>query len=136
MHVNAHLAFPGTCHEALEFYQRALGASVADVLTFANTPMAGDVPPEWRDKVVHGRLAIGETIVYVTDAPPDRYVRPAGLALTIGTTDPAEAERIFAGLAEGGTVEMPLAETFWSPRFGSLVDRFGIHWMINTEPAA
>ena len=67
------------------------------------------------------------------DAPPGRYEAPKGFSVSIGIADPVEAERIFHALAENGTVRMPIQKTFWSARFGMLVDRFGIPWMINCE---
>jgi PhnB protein len=70
------------------------------------------------------------------DAPPDHYKKPQGFSVTLGLTDKAEAERIFQALAESGTVQTPLQETFWAVRFGMLIDRFGIPWMINCGQAA
>ena len=95
------------------------------------------MPPEWRDKILHASLTVG-------DASPDGFRRPArhtieqpkGFSVSLQLKDPAEAERIFNALAEGGTVKMPFQETFWAARFGMLVDRFGIPWMINCEKAA
>jgi PhnB protein len=70
-----------------------------------------------------------------SDAPPDRYQKPQGFSVAVQTKDPAEAERVFQALSEGGRVEMPMQQTFWAARFGSLVDRFGVKWMINCEAA-
>jgi PhnB protein len=97
--------------------------------------MAEQVPAEWRDKIIHAALIIGETTLTGADAPPPHYEEPRGFSIAIPTKDPAEAERIFRSLSEGGKVTMPLEKTFWSPAFGMLVDRFGIPWMVNCEQA-
>jgi PhnB protein len=89
------------------------------------------VPAEWREKILHARMTIGDTVLLASDAPPGHYEKPAGFSVSIQLKDPEEAERIFHALAENGTVRMPIQETFWSPRFGMLVDEFDIPWMIN-----
>ena len=91
------------------------------------------MPAEWGKKILHARLVIGDTYLMASDAPPDRYEKPKGFSVSLVLTDPAEAERIFNALAKDGTIQMPLEPTFWAARFGMLVDRFGIPWMINCE---
>jgi PhnB protein len=82
-------------------------------------------------------MMVGNSVLMGSDAPPDRYQEPKGFSLSVGTKDPAEAERIYTELVAGGKVQMPLQQTFWAAKFGMLVDRFGIAWMINCEqPAA
>jgi len=137
MQVEPYLFFNGRCEEALEFYRRALGAEVGVVMRFKESPdppPPGTLPPGFENKVMHSTLRIGETTVMASDGhssgPPDFK----GFSLTIAVDDPAKADRIFAALAEGGRVQMPLTKTFWSPRFGMLTDRFGLGWMINTVP--
>jgi PhnB protein len=93
------------------------------------------VPAEWRSKILHARLVVGDQVLMGSDAPPDRQQKPQGFSLSISINDPAEAERVFHALVENGTVTMPFGETFWAVRFGMLVDRFGIPWMINCEKA-
>jgi PhnB protein len=100
------------------------------------TPAAEHVPAEWRNKILHARLQIGDQVVMGSDAPPDRYEQPKGFSVSLSVDDPAEADRIFGALAEQGTVRMPIQKTFWAIRFGTLVDRFGIPWMINCEEHA
>jgi PhnB protein len=91
-------------------------------------------PPEWKDMVMHARLVVGDNVLMGSDAPPDRWSeKPHGFSVAIQTHDPKEAERIFAALADNGTVTMPLQQTFWAVRFGMLVDQFGIPWMVNCE---
>jgi PhnB protein len=79
---------------------------------------------------------VGEAVLLGSDAPLDRFEEPKGFSVSLQNTDPAEAERIFKALEEGGKVRMPLQPTFWATRFGMLVDRFGIPWMINCTQAA
>jgi len=83
--------------------------------------------------VMHARLIVGDEVLMGSDAPPDRYEPMKGITVTLGVDEPADAERIFSALAEGGTVQMPIQQTFWAARFGMLTDRFGTPWMINCE---
>lgn len=99
------------------------------------TPAAEQVPSGWRNKIMHARLAVGDKVLMGSDAPPERYEGSNGFSVTLGIDDPVDAERIFHALAESGTVQMPIQETFWAVRFGMLIDRFGIPWMINCERA-
>ena len=93
-------------------------------------------PPEWRNKVMHARLMVGDEVLMGSDAPPGRYEGAKGFSVTLGIENPADAERIFHALAQNGTVQMPIQETFWATGFGMLVDQFGTPWMINCEKAA
>jgi len=131
MNLSPHLSFNGQCQEAMEFYQRCLGAQIQQVLTFGAAPMSERVPAEWRGKILHGTFAIGQSVLYAGDAPPERYQAPRGFQLTLGIADIAEAERVFGELSEGGAVKMPLQKTFWASRFGVVEDRFGIAWKVN-----
>ena len=107
------------------------------MMTWGESPMADQVPSEWRDRIIHAALIVGETSHLLGgDAPPDRYEEPRGISVTIQLSDPAEAERIFGALSEDGTVTMPIQQTFWAARFGMCVDRFGIPWMVNCGQAA
>jgi PhnB protein len=136
MKLNPHVAFGGQCQEAFQFYERCLGGKILTMLTYRDSPMAGQVPTEWRGKILHTTLTLEDNVVlYGSDVVPEQYQAPRGFHLTVGIKDPVEAERIFQALAENGTVQMPLEKTFWAQRFGVLVDRFGISWEINCEPA-
>jgi PhnB protein len=95
--------------------------------------MAEQGPPEWRNKIMHARLTVGDAVLMGSDSPPDHFEEMKGFYVTLNTEAPADAERIFHTLAENGTVRMPLQETFWAARFGMLVDQFGVPWMINCE---
>jgi PhnB protein len=136
MQVNPYLLFNGQCEAAFSFYAQCLGGKIEVMMTHAGTPVEAQVPPDWREKIIHARLNIDGMILMGSDAPPDRYEPPQGFSVTIGLDDVVEAERIFAALAEGGIIRMPLQKTFWAARFGMAVDRFGTPWMINCESAA
>jgi PhnB protein len=133
MQLNPYLFFNGQCEAAFRFYERSLGAKIVAMMPHAGTPAEGQVPPEWRDKIIHARLVLGDQVLMGSDAPPEHFEKPQGFSVTLGIDDPADAERIFNALAENGTIRMPIQQTFWALRFGMLVDRFGIPWMINCE---
>jgi PhnB protein len=133
MQLNSYLTFNGQCETAFRFYEQSLGGKIEAMITHAGTPAEAHVPPEWRDKIMHARLNVGNGTVMGSDAPADRYEAPKGSWVQIAIGDPLEAERIFQALAENGTVKMPMQKTFWAASFGMLVDRFGIPWMINCE---
>ncbi len=133
MQISPYLGFDGRCEAALQFYAKCFGGRILTKVTYAETHMADQVPAEWRTKIIHARLKIGDIVLMGTDPIPDRYVAPKGFSLSLIVDSPAEAERIFSRLAENGTVGMPLQETFWATRFGMLVDQFGIQWMVNCE---
>jgi len=136
MQLNPYLTFNGQCEAAFRFYEKCLGAKIEGMFLWEGTPAAKHVSPEWRSKIMHARLVMGDQELMGVDLPPDSYQKPQGFSVTLGLKDVAEAERIFHTLAESGTVTMPIQETFWAVRFGTLVDRFGIPWMINCEKAA
>jgi PhnB protein len=134
MQMNPYLFFNGQCEAAFKFYENVLGGKITAMMTHEGTPAAEHVPPEWRKKIIHARLAVGDMVLMGSDAPPDRSDgQMKGFSVTLGVDTPAEAERVFHALAENGTVRMPIGETFWATRFGMLVDRFGTPWMINCE---
>jgi PhnB protein len=134
--LNPHLHFNGECEAAFKFYEQCLGGKITFMMPHEGTPIADRVPAKWRNKILHASLKVGDEVLMGADAPPDHYQKPQGFSVTLGMKDPAEAERIFHALAENGTVQMPLQETFWAARFGMLIDRFGIPWMINCGQAA
>jgi PhnB protein len=136
MQLNAYLYFNGQCEEAFKFYEQLLGGKIEAMFPHAGTPAEQYVPPGWRDKIMHARLTVGGSVLMGSDAPPGHYHEASkGFSVNIGLQDPEEAERIFHALAENGKVNMPIEKTFWAERFGMLVDRFGIPWMINCEGA-
>ena len=136
MTLNTHLNFNGNCAEAIKFYETHLGAKTVFTLTYAASPMADQFPAEFGDKIMHATMEIGGVSVMMADSPPPNYERPAGFCVALSFADPAETDRVFAALAENGNVTMPMQQTFWALRFGMLIDRFGIPWMVNcADPA-
>ena len=124
------LSFNGDCEAAFKLYERLLGGKAEFVITWGASPLAGDVPREWHDKLLFARLRARHMTLVGGDIPPNSYRRPAGFTLCVSADDEAEAERLFAALAEGGTVQMALQPTFFATRYGEVVDRFGIPWEI------
>lgn len=135
MKIIAYLTFPGTCAEAFRFYETALGGKIVDLMPHAGTPAEAHVPAEWRDKIMHARLKVGDAEIMASDSPPDYQKTPQGISVSLHVGSADEAEKVFAALAEGGTVTMPMEQTFWAQRFGMLTDRFGIPWMVNCDAA-
>ncbi len=137
MKLVTYLSFDGTCREAFTYYAGLLGGRVEALMPFGGSPMAEHVDPKDHDRIMHGSVVFGDQQLMGTDADcghPYEAIRGAYVTLLVPTVE--EAERVFAGLAEGGTVTMPLQETFWAPRYGMLTDRFGVPWMINTDMPA
>src|SRR5437879_3769112 len=122
MQVNTYLTFNGNCAAALKFYERCIGGKIQAMMTHGESPMAQNVAPELRDKVIHAIIAIGDQVVMASDAPPQMYEKPQGFSVSLSVPTPADAERVFNALSEMGSVRMPLQQTFWSSRFGMLVD--------------
>jgi PhnB protein len=132
---NTYLHFAGTCEEAFKAYEKILGGRIGMISRFSEAPPAMGSDPAFANKIMHIRMSLGAFTLMGSDAPPQRFSQPQGFSVSIGTDDPAEADRIFAGLSEGGRIDMPIQETFWAQRFGMCVDRFGIPWMVNCEKA-
>ena len=133
MHIQPYLSFEGRCEEALEFYKKALGAEVQMLMRMKDSPEPpppGMVPPGSENKIMHVAFRIGETTVMASDGGCQGKPTFGGITLALTAADEAEADRLFAALAEGGQVRMPIGKTFFSPRFGMVADRFGVPWMI------
>lgn len=134
MPLATYLFFDGTCEEAFRFYERTLAGHIEDLMTFAGTEGEGHVPEHWRHKIMHASLRLADGAVLMgSDGMPGQTAAPQGFAVALHVGEVAEAERVFAALAEAGRVTMPMAETFWAERFGMCVDRFGVPWMLNCE---
>ena len=133
MQMNAYLSFKGRCEEAFRCYERAFGGQLGTIFRYGGSPMEDQVPAAWHDKVMHATLTIGHQVLNGGDVVPQQYEEPKGFSLSLNLTSEADAERIFGELAAGGRVVMPLQQTFWAARFGQVVDRFGIPWLINCE---
>jgi PhnB protein len=137
MQVQSYLFFDGRCEEAIEFYKRTLGAKIETLIRFKESPeppRPGMCPPGSEDKVMHASLRIGETTVMASDGRCNGKPSFQGFSLSLNAKDAAEADRLFAALGDGGLVQMPLAKTFFSSRFGMVADRFGVSWMIIVMP--
>ena len=132
MHVNPYITFDGQCAEAFRFYESCLGGELF-MMTYGDAPDGAQVPPGNDDRIMHASLKVGDTPLMGSDAPPQWAQKPAGFSVSLAVGTVEEAERVFASLSAGGTVTMPLAETFWAHRFAMFVDRFGTPWMINCE---
>jgi PhnB protein len=133
MKVEPYLFFDGRCDEALEFYRRVLRAEVTMLMRFKDSPephQPGMIPPGSENKVMHASFRIGDTTLMASDGRCLGKPNFQGFSLTLSVPNDAEAERLFATLGDGGQVQMPLAKTFFSSRFGMVADRFGVPWMV------
>jgi PhnB protein len=130
MQVQPYLNFDGRCDEALDFYTKAIGAKVGMLMRFKDAPDKSMISPGSEDKVMHSQLQVGDTALLMSDGRCTGKANFHGIALALSVDTEADAEKIFTALADGGQVQMPLAKTFFSPRFGMLADKFGVGWMI------
>jgi PhnB protein len=130
MHVQPYLNFDGRCDEALEFYQKAVGARVAMLMRWKDSPDKSMCTAENADKVMHSQFQIGDTTIMASDGRNSGQPNFHGIMLSIAAKSEAEVDRVFSGLADGGQVTMPLAKTFFSPKFGMVADKFGVGWMV------
>lgn len=137
MPIQPYLFFEGRCEEAAEFYGHALGAKVTLLLRYKDGPdgaQPGHLPPGSQDKVMHMSMTIGDSMLQASDGHcSGRKDCFQGFSLSLRAHDAAEATRMFNALAEGGQVQMPLSQTFFSPMFGMVADRFGVSWMVIVE---
>jgi PhnB protein len=117
----------------MRHYAEVLGGEIVAMQPHEGTPAAEYVSPDWRAKILHARLHVGDAVLMASDSPPGMQETMQGISVALIVEDPDEAERIFNAFAEGDTVTMPLTETFWAKKFGMLTDRFGTPWMINCE---
>jgi len=135
MQLDSYLTFDGNCADAMRFYQRTLGGKL-DLMTHAQSPIAGQTPPGSENRIMHARLAIDGRLLMASDSMVGHpYEGMKGFSLSLIYPTVAEATRVFNALADGGRVIMPLDKTFWAKAFGMLVDRFGTPWMVNGEIA-
>src|SRR6202034_1624585 len=130
MQVQPYLNFDGRCEEALEFYKKAIGAKVAMLMRFKDSPDQSMITPGSENKVMHSAVQVGDSMVLMSDGRCTGKANFNGIALTISAKSEAEADKLFSGLAAGGQVTMPLAKTFFSSKFGMLADKFGVGWMV------
>jgi PhnB protein len=134
MTIQPYLFFGGRCEEALDFYRGAVGAEVVELMRFRDSPAPPPpemMTPDWTDKIMHCTVRIGESDVMASDGCPSGDAAFRGFSLSISVADAPAAHHAFEALSEGGSVQMPLGETFWSPCFGMVTDRYGLQWMVN-----
>ena len=137
MQVQPYLFFDGRCEEAVEFYRKALGAKVEMLMRWKDSPeppQKGMCAPGSENKVMHASFRIGDTTVMASDGQCQGKPSFQGFSLSLTASNEAEADRLFAALADGGQVQMPLTKTFFSPRFGMVADRLGVSWMVIVAP--
>jgi len=139
MLIQPYLYFGGRCQEAVDFYRDVLGAEVQMLMRFSESPEQpppGMVPDGWGDKIMHVCLKVGDTLMMASDGCGTTASSFQGFSLALSVPNEGEADRKFGALSEGGQVTMPLGKTFFSPRFGMLVDRFGVSWTVVAEAEA
>ena len=130
MQIQPYLSFEGRADEAIEFYKKALAASVQVVMRFKDAPDQSMVSPGSKDKVMHAAIKVGDATLLMSDGRNSGNANFQGISLTLYAKDEAEAEKLFGALGDGGQVRMPMDKTFFAKRFGMLADKFGVGWMI------
>jgi PhnB protein len=131
MEISPYLTYNGNCEAAFRFYEKVLGAEIEGMLTHEAAPPEMPMPPDWAKKIMHGRISIDGEVIMGSDAPPGHFRPAQGFSVSLTVADPADAERKFKALSEGGAVNMPFAKTFFARGFGMCVDQFGIPWMVH-----
>jgi PhnB protein len=135
MKLNTYLNYGGNCKEAFQFYEKHLGGKITMMMKHGEQPNAADVPPDWKNAILHARMTLGGTELLAADIPPDRFqpMRSAYLSLALDSIE--EAERVYKLLSDGGEIFMPMEETFFAFRFAMLRDKFGTSWLLlNPRP--
>lgn len=129
-----YLAFDGRCEDAFKFYEKALRGKILMMVRIGDAPPGVPITPGSENRIMHARLQVGDRLLMGGDAPQHiPFSAPQGFSSNIMVDDAAEADRVFGALAEGGKVTVPIGETFWAQRFGMLIDKFGVPWMVNCE---
>ncbi|MGD0647472.1 MAG: VOC family protein [Acidobacteriaceae bacterium] len=131
MKTDLHLVFSGKCREAFAFYEKTFNSKVSFCMTFGEAPEGSPVPPDSKDLIMHTAMPLGSVTLMGCDAPKGREATLGGFQISISDDNSSEVERIFDELKAGGSVQMPLAKTFWSPLFGMCTDKFGVGWMVS-----
>lgn len=145
MKITPNLTFEDNAREAFGFYAEVLGADQLNLITFGDMPDA-PVGPDWKDKIAHAWMQVGDQAIMGSDNPPGvcadaggsgtetRRAPPTQTAIALHFDTADRARQIFDRLSEDGLVQMPFAATSWSPGFGMARDRFGKDWLVNTFP--
>ncbi|WP_339239084.1 VOC family protein [Paenibacillus sp. FSL R5-0517] len=135
--LNVYVITDGNGREAVDFYQKAFGAEVLALQTFGDGPSDPNhpIPPEAKDRIMHASLQIGSSVLMLSDTFPGMpYTIGNHVSITVNTDTVDEAKTIFSQLEDGGVVEMAIQETFWSPAYGTVVDKFGVHFQVSAKP--
>lgn len=130
MKMNLHLNFNGNAGEAFAFYKQVFGADTMFAMRYSEAPPGAPVPEDWGDKIMHTAIPVGANTLMGCDSPQAVSRPMGGFQISLDSKDESEVRRVYAALAEGGSVQMPLAPTFWSPLFGMCTDKFGVAWMV------
>lgn len=130
-----YLSFDGKCREAMHFYEKTFGGKIRVMMSGADSPMGSQIPNQFADRIINAQLELpGGAMLYGGDAPAHiPYEAMKGISIALNYSSVEEGEAAFNALSQGGTVTMPYSPTFWAKKFGMLVDRFGINWIINGE---
>jgi PhnB protein len=130
MKINPYLMFKGNCEEAFRLYADVFGGKILAMMPHKGSPAEAHTPPEWQNKIMHAALQLGEQTLMASDSPPDYQKPMSGFAVSVDLPTSGDVERAFKRLSDGGTVTMPVGETFFAKSFGMVTDRFGTPWMI------
>ncbi|MEZ5818835.1 MAG: VOC family protein [Hyphomicrobiaceae bacterium] len=136
MDINTYLYFDGRCEEAFKVYEKVLKGRIVMMLKYADAPTGQPVSAGTENRIMHARILVGSRFLMGSDTPEGRFRKPQGFSVAVNVDTPGEAERVFAELSRGGSVSVPLTETFFADRFGMLEDRFGVAWIVNCEKPA
>jgi PhnB protein len=135
--INPYIRFNGNCRQAMEFYRSIFNTELLYAGTFEDLPPEYGVGEEHHHLIMHASLPIGEgTVLFASDTSDAFGPAPTvgdNFSLSVKVDSVEEADKVFAALSEGGQVQMPMMDTFWGSYFGTLVDQFGIHWMVGYD---
>jgi PhnB protein len=128
-----YLNYGGNCAQAFRFYEQHLGGRITMMMKHGEAPDQSQVPPGWKDAVLHARMTLGGTELLGADIPSDRFQPMRSAYLTLALDSTPDAERLYALLSDNGQIFMPMQETFFAFRFAMLRDQFGTSWMLLHE---
>jgi len=131
MKTNLNLVFPGSCREAFALYETTFNSKIQFRMTYGEAPEGTPVPPDSGDLILHTAMPLGSNTLMGCDGPEGRADKFGGFQVAVNSDDEAEVTRWFAALSDGGSVQLPLGPTFWSPLFGMCTDKFGVGWMVS-----
>jgi PhnB protein len=129
--LNPYLFYSGNCEAAFKYYEKVLGGKIEMMFRVEEAPPEMPRQPGWEKKIMHAQMSIDGHVLMASDASPEHFHKPQGFSVSLNVKDPAEAERKFNALCEGGSITMPFGKTFFSKGFGMGIDQFGIPWMVN-----